>query len=398
MTPKFTYCSEVTTLDPNSEMQWVHALSFGEYKHEKYGTLKFTPDRIRRFVASVKNKVRGIDPDIDYDHKLDVSKGMSAAGWVRDAEERDNGLWLLVEWTKKAAQAIRDKEYRYFSTEFVDEWEDAGGNKFQDVVLGGGLTNRPFLKNLEPVNLSELTDSTKENIMELAELARILGLSEDATEEDVKAKLSELAGSATLDLTKLSITESDGKVTVTHPDLEGEVTHSLSVEKEEQQEEEKELAKLAETNPVIAKLLSDNKAMQDDMAELKAAARLSEVTTQLSELGADHNTAFPPVVQQKLAPVMVQIPKKFSDNLADALKELMKVGFVALGEKTPTGSNGSRDDDAVEKYLSEINRLRKENDKLSTMQAAAIVRRENPQLHHDYTEAVRLGETASQEA
>lgn len=397
MTPsKFTYCSEVSYPNPDgNNMQWVHALSYGEYKHEKYGTLNFTPERIRRFVASVKNKVRGIDPDIDYDHKLDVAKGMSAAGWIKDAEERANGLWLLVEWTKKAAQAIRDKEYRYFSAEFVDEWEDASGNKFQDVVLGGGLTNRPFLKNLEPVNLSELTDSTKENVMELAELARILGLSEDATEEDVKNKLSELSGSAQLDLTKLSITESDGKITVTHPDVEGEITHTLTAT-EEQEETEKELAKLAESNPIIAKLLSDNKAMVDDLNELKAAARLSEVTTQLSELGTDHKVAFPPVVQQKLAPVMVQIPKKFSDNLVDALKELMKVGFVQLGETAPTGTGGGKSTDAVEKYLSEINRLRKENDKLSTRDAAAIVRRDNPQLHHDYTEAVRLGETAQE--
>lgn len=395
VTSKFTYCSEVQPLESDSNLQWVHALSIGEYKHPKYGVLKFTPDRIRRFATNVKNKIRGIDPDIDYDHKLDASKGMAAAGWVRDAEERDNGLWLLVEWTKKAAQAIHDKEYRYFSAEFIDEWEDTSGNKFQDVVLGGGLTNRPVLKNLEPVNLSELTDSTKENIMELAELARILGLSEDATEDDVKAKLSELAGSATLDLTKLSITESDGKVVVTHPDVTGEVTHTLDSEEEIN---ETELAQLAESNPIIAKLLSENKTMQDDLSELKAVARLSEVTAQLSEIGQDHKVAMPPAVQNKLAPIMVQIPKRLSDGLAETLKELMKVGFVKLGETTASGKTGGTDDDPVTKYLSEINRLRKEDDKLTTKAAAELVRRDNPQLHYDYTEAIRLGETVSQEA
>jgi len=397
MIPKFTYCSEVGVPEADSNLQWVHALSIGEYKHPTHGELKFTPDRIQRFADSIKKKVRGIDPDIDYDHKRDVSKGMGAAGWVRDAEARGNGLWLLVEWTKKAAQALKDREYRYFSTEFVDEWTSPKGEKFIDVVLGGGLTNRPFLKDLEPVNLSELTDpDNEENTMELAELARILGLSEDVTEDDVKAKLSELAGSATLDLTKLSVTESEGKVVVTHPDVEGEFTHTLS--KAEEVVEESELAKLAEDNPVIAKLLSENKAMKDDVNELKAQARLSEVTTQLSELGNDHKAALPPVVQQKLAPIMVKLPKKFSDDVADALKELIKVGIVSLGESKQRKQGDDNGDDPVAKYLSEIARLKKENDKLSTREASDIVKRENPQLHYDYTEAVRLGEASTQEA
>lgn len=389
----FTFCSEVAPLESTEDLQWVHALSIGEYEHPTHGNLKFTPDRIRRFVDSVKQKVRGIDPDIDYDHKRDVAKGMSAAGWVRDAEERSDGLWLLVEWTKKASQAIKDREYRYFSTEFVDEWTSPKGDKFTDVVLGGGLTNRPFLKDLQPVNLSELTDpDNEENTMELAELARILGLSEDVTEDDVKAKLSELAGSAPLDLTKLSITESDGSVVITHPDVEGEVTHTLTPEDEEV--DESELAKLAEDNPVIAKMLSDNKRMQDDMDELKAQARLSEVTTQLSELGRDHKATLPPVVQQKLAPVLVRLPKQLSDEVTESLKELVKVGIVKLGEDAGKGRSGSQDEDPVAKYLSEIDSLKKDNDKLSTREAAALVKRNNPQLHADYTDAVRLGQEA----
>ncbi|MCA1799981.1 MAG: phage protease [Actinobacteria bacterium] len=397
MNSNFTFCSEVGEVAaPDTEnMQWVHALSIGEYEHPKHGKLIFTPDRIRRFVDSIKAKVRGIDPDIDYDHKLDVAKGMSAAGWVRDAEERPNGLWLLVEWTKKAAQAIADKEYRYFSTEFVDEWTAPDGNKFTDVVLGGGLTNRPFLKNLEPVNLSELADpDNKENTMELAELARILGLSEDATEDDVKAKLSELAGSAPLDLTKLSITESDGTVVVTHPDVEGEVTHTLSISDPDPDPSEAELAQLAESNPVIAKMLSDNKRMQDDMDELKAQARLSEVTTQLSDLGKEHEAILPPVVQQKLAPIMVRLPKQLSDEIAESLKDIIKLGVIKFGEQVPGKPGGKSDDDPVAKYLSEIERVKKDNDKLSTREAAAVVKRENPKLHFEYTDAVRMGQEA----
>ena len=158
MQENYIYVTDLTrgkSLSDGVNEQWVHALPLGEYEHPLHGKLTFTPERIKRFVQSVKDRVRGIDPDIDYDHKLDASKGNKAAGWVKDAEERENGLWLLVEWTKQAAEEIRDKAYRYFSTEYADTWKDATGKEHADVVLGGGLTNRPFMKNLDPINLSE---------------------------------------------------------------------------------------------------------------------------------------------------------------------------------------------------------------------------------------------------
>ena len=63
---------------------WIHALPIGEYDHPVYGKMNFTPARIRKFAASVKDRVRGIVPDIDYDHKAQDGK---AAGWVKDADE-----------------------------------------------------------------------------------------------------------------------------------------------------------------------------------------------------------------------------------------------------------------------------------------------------------------------
>src|SRR5690348_2984540 len=94
-------------------------MPLGTYEHPLHGKIDITPERIARFAENVRNNVREIELDIDYDHK---ANGGDAAGWVRQAEARPDGLWILVEWTKSAYGKIKERAYRYFSPEFVDEW------------------------------------------------------------------------------------------------------------------------------------------------------------------------------------------------------------------------------------------------------------------------------------
>jgi phage I-like protein len=397
------YWSDLTSvgLSDDTNRQWVHALPVGEYEHPLYGKLSFTADRIERFAASVKNKIRGIDPDIDYDHKMDPAKGKVAAGWVKDADTRSDGLWLLVEWTKDAAKAINDRLYRYFSAEFLDTWEDAQGKKHEDVLLGGGITNRPFMKDLVPINLSELVGERstidQEDKMDRKELAKLLGLPEDATEEQIKAKLEESKG-ADLDLSKAEITVGDdGTLKVTHPDIKGEVTHKLEVPQKSEEgttEAEAELAKLAESNPALAKVLSEQKTMRDELASMAAAQRLSEVGTQLSEIGKENHQVLPPVTVDKLKEVMVQLPKALSDKVAEAMQDLAKVGLVKLGETK--GNDPARLDDAdnpVKQFVDEVDKVRKDDDELSYKNAVNKVKAEQPRLFAEYQAAVERGTT-----
>lgn len=169
---------------------WIMAMPIGKYNHPMYGKIDITPERIQRFAANVNGGVRGIDLDIDYDHK---EYGGEAAGWVKQAEPRNDGLWILVEWTTKAYEAIKSKAYRYFSPEFDDTWtHPSSGEKFKDVLFGGGITNRPFLKGIQPLNLSEdyyktgeikLKENNSMDPDQIKELAVKLGLDEGATAE-----------------------------------------------------------------------------------------------------------------------------------------------------------------------------------------------------------------------
>ena len=237
--------------------------------------------------------------------------------------------------------------------------------------------------------------------MDRAELARILGLSEDATEDDVKAKLNEVAKPKKGDSTQFSIKEEDGTLVIEHPDVEGAHKYEIPKVKEESKEGEKELAKLAEDNPAIKMLMEQNKTLSDSVKTLEASNRLSEVSTQLSEVGKDAGVVLPPVVQSKLRAVMAQLPKHLSDDVAGAMQELVKVGGpVKLGEQLGKQKEGKQEasTDDVAKFLNEVDEVLKKDDKLEYREALAQVQRSHPQLWEGYEAAREQGISLTEES
>lgn len=92
---------------------------------------------------------------IDYEHQsLDRfntrDDGLSpAAGWIGGLDVRDDGLWATkVAWTPRAAELLRNAEYRYFSP--VIYWADEDHNTL--VALGPvALTNDPAMRGVQPL-------------------------------------------------------------------------------------------------------------------------------------------------------------------------------------------------------------------------------------------------------
>jgi len=109
------------------------------------------------FISNFKKKVIGTDVPVNYSHNR-VGEG---AGWYKALKKISNGkrtdLKAEIEWTPAAAQAIRDKVYKYFSAEFTLNGlpfkNSETGKEYDNVLVGGALTNIPFLKDT-PVTLS----------------------------------------------------------------------------------------------------------------------------------------------------------------------------------------------------------------------------------------------------
>lgn len=380
--------------------KWVQILSVGKFKHRVHGTIELTSDKLQKFVDNFKAKVRGTDLDIDYDHKMDPAKGRKAAGWIQDLKVQPSGLFGLVKWTDEAKEAIKRGEYRYLSADFYDKWTDPEGKTHNDVLAGAGLTNRPFLKNMLPVNLNELMESEEEMDPKLKKaLIQRYNLSEDATDEQVQeavVKAAPPAPPAAVDLSKAKVEWKENTATITFPDVEGSV-EVKAPEPSKLSEEDEQLKKLAETNPAVAKMLSDQEETNKRLRALEVTNKTSTVTQKLNEI-----TGLPPVVLTELRDELVKAPVEFSDKVIGAIAKLKKQGFVPEKQTSKTGSTGSEEgagsSDAVKRFFEEVEKVKKDeaNKNLSEADLYDLVAAENPQLYFDYEKAI-LSETTFEE-
>lgn len=176
----------------------VQILRAGAFAHPFYGEMLISPQVLSDMVKNFDNRVRRQDLPVDYFHESDKE----AAGWFTKLFTENNGqeLWGEVKWTPKAQQMLGEKSVRYFSADFAFEWTDPeSGVSYKNVLFGGGLVNRPFVKDMQPVvELSEGNQmKTVEQLQtEIAQLKEVHAseskkLSDELAETKGKLALSE---------------------------------------------------------------------------------------------------------------------------------------------------------------------------------------------------------------
>lgn len=131
---------------------------------------------------------------VDYDHQTmysavpGVGGRAPAAGWIKEFEVRDDGLWGRVEWTDAAAQAIRAGEYRYISPVYL---HTKTGKVTR--LISAALTNVPNLDLAAVAARADLT--TQEEPMDKIALA--LGLNQGAGEDAILTAINAVLTSTT---------------------------------------------------------------------------------------------------------------------------------------------------------------------------------------------------------
>ena len=127
------------------------------------GEMEIKPTDLANMKRNFDQKLLSIEMAIDYGHNAFDR----ASGWVKNIELRNESseIWFTVEWTPAGAKALKEKEFRYFSAEFSLNFKDENGNERGMTLIGGGLTNRPFLKNLGTVMHSQKHSQKKESDM-----------------------------------------------------------------------------------------------------------------------------------------------------------------------------------------------------------------------------------------
>nr|DAO32897.1 MAG TPA: hypothetical protein [Caudoviricetes sp.] len=134
-------------------------------------------------------KNRKIDLVIDYEHQTLLNVQAPAGGWIKEIRKGKDALIAKVEWTPKAQEYLRNKEYRYLSPVVNVRKSDGRAVSISSVAL----TNIPAITGMfavvnsagAPAGYIEEPEGGKE--MEFLQmLAAMLGLPETATEEDIK--------------------------------------------------------------------------------------------------------------------------------------------------------------------------------------------------------------------
>ncbi len=234
-------------------------LRVGSFNHPKYGKFEITKQVLAEMKANFDARVRGIDISYDYYHDSDED----ASAWVKSVELREDGseLWGQVDWTPKARQKLAERELRYFSPDFAFQWTDPEtGTAFNNVLFGGGLTNRPFVKEMQAIVADETKlEETYMNELEKAQAAlklaeaKILKLSEDNAEAE--KKMADMVPKAQ---GNDKIAELEGKIAALQAELakaKGDSEAALAEKKKLE-----EAAQLAEKVSAFNILLSEGKA------------------------------------------------------------------------------------------------------------------------------------------
>jgi phage I-like protein len=411
MTKRAGYWVDLTGMkfdDQSPDTSWIQIMTLGTYNHPWYGKVKFSEQRLQRFADNVNTNVVGKQLDIDYDHKMSTGE---AAGWIQEVEYRSGqGLFAEVKWTPSAKQKIQEGAYRYFSPEFADQWKHPKTNKtFKDVLFGGGITNRPFLKDILPINMSEtfgdeVFESYKKNQIrqgggkkmakkfeeltgaEIVSLAEAFGLGESATSAEVKAALAALTPAPEKDKGEGG---SGGDGTQQLSDEQKKILADAAAAKDKKLADGSvdstllaDVAKLVGDNPAMKVLAEVMEAQEVELNQTRTALRFSEAQgkiTKLNEMALQRKQAFPASVEEDLRDLFIDSPKEFSDKVFLLLEKIAKTGLIQLGEIGRTRNGGGFKQTFHEQVMRKMS-----DEKLSYVEAANQLAASNPKLYEDY--------------
>jgi len=367
MSESLSYLVNLSDVKLENNSTWIHALPFGQYKHPIFGVIDASLQKINGLAESVKKKIRGIDPSINLNHDNNSPDG--AAAWVKDSQVRSDGLWLFVEFVKDAAEKVKEKKFKYFSIEFADEWEDPEGNKFKDVVVGGALTNRPFMKNLVPINLAE---SVIENAFDLVSgvTGKDVTSLKDGSVDD--KDLQKIIDGVATKLTEQFTPRKDEK------DTKSEVAKLAEIE---------EFRQLAESNPVAKSLLAHFELQAKAIADGNKRMRETLVDSQLAEFD-NSKMALTPAAKDLAREIMLGMPDEISDKFLKFMENVRTSAnfMVELGERSGAAVRRGHsviEKTAVQEFSERTNELML-NEKIDFLTAAEKVAAQDPDLYARY--------------
>lgn len=143
----------------------IEMLRAGNFAHWAYGDIKFDKKYFMSCIENFANEV--VDREISIDSQHRPSEG--AVAWVKKVglksrafkdKKRRFVLTGDVELTDWGRKLIEGKRFKYFSIEVRDNFRDKEDQEkeYGPTIMGGGITNRPFIPGMKSIEMSEDAD------------------------------------------------------------------------------------------------------------------------------------------------------------------------------------------------------------------------------------------------
>lgn len=160
----------------NELPEWTKILPLGKVSSTK-GDFMVDGESYQSMLNHISE--RKLDVVIDYEHQTLKDIQAPAGGWIKELRLGTDAIEAKVEWTEKAQQYLKNKEYRFLSPVINVRKSDKKAVELHSVAL----TNTPAINGMFPIiNKSGIGEG--ENNMDLKKLLlEILGLPEETTDE-----------------------------------------------------------------------------------------------------------------------------------------------------------------------------------------------------------------------
>lgn len=169
----------------------IKLIPLGTIKSQK-GTFQADEESFRLIKERFEN--RKLDLVIDYEHQTLKDVQAPASGWIKDLRLGEDAIIAKVDWTERAKEYLKNKEYRYLSPVIISRNSD----KKVIGVHSAALTNTPAIDGMfaiaNSLDIEDLEQGGTE--MELQKVLELLGLSPETSEEEALAAIGKLQETA----------------------------------------------------------------------------------------------------------------------------------------------------------------------------------------------------------
>lgn len=231
----------------------IQVLKTGNFFDPRYGKFAITRKLFSEMINNFKKGTLNKEVSLDYIHQGEDK----AAAWFKDVYEKEipggHGLFAKVELTGSGKVSLSQKDFKYVSAEFDPKWKDNEKGDYHGCVLeGAGLTNRPVIKGMQSIQLSEGDGVETEDMMSYDDMAKELA--------ELRTKCSELELKNKADPAPTNPLEG-GTMTPEEKKLMEDKDAEIAKLKEGQASME-EKVQLSEKNSKFDKMLSDGKVVE----------------------------------------------------------------------------------------------------------------------------------------